>query len=173
MVKNKVQKESVSVEFEDEVADEIRMPREAETRGAEMRTQVWQAPSHLPEPTPVPGIRFRWIRVSMLGESDNRNLSKRFREGWEPVRIVDDPKLAQEVSDEGSNFGERGALEIGGLLLCRIEEGLMQQRQRHFEQMSQAQMAAVDAALMRNSDARMPIIAPHRQTREATFGGDG
>jgi hypothetical protein len=109
----------------------------------------------------------------MLGESDNRNLSKRFREGWEPVRIVDDPRLAQEVSDEGSNFGERGALEIGGLLLCRIEEGLMQQRQRHFEQMSQAQMAAVDAALMRNSDARMPIIAPHRQTREATFGGDG
>jgi hypothetical protein len=86
------------------------------------------------------------------------------------VRVEDDPVLAHEVSDEGSKWGKKGALEVGGLLLCKIDERLMIQRAAHYAATSDAQMKAVDAQLMSNSDSRMPIIAPNRQSRTTAFG---
>ena len=93
-----------------------RNSRTTETRESGQRKVSWQRPSMLPVPEPKPGIEYRWIRTSTLGQSDNTNVSSRFREGWTPVRAEDHPNL-QVVSDIDSRFTDN--IEVGGLLLCQ------------------------------------------------------
>jgi hypothetical protein len=95
-----------------------RNSRTTETREADQRKVSWSRPSMLPVPEPRPGIEYRWIRTSTLGQSDNTNVSSRFREGWTPVRAEDHPNL-QVVSDIDSRFTDN--IEVGGLLLVRTQ----------------------------------------------------
>ena len=64
-----------------------RIGRETDTREFSERPKQWMPPELLPEPDKEPGYTYRWIRSSTLGNADPRNLSSKFREGWEPVRI--------------------------------------------------------------------------------------
>ena len=64
-----------------------RLARELESRATTERPKQWQRPEALPEPNKEPGYAYRWIRTSMVGQTDARNVSSKFREGWEPVRI--------------------------------------------------------------------------------------
>jgi hypothetical protein len=59
----------------------------------------------LPEPDKQPGYAYRWIRTSTLNQSDPRNLSAKLREGWEPVRIEEQPQF-QLLVDPQSRFNE-------------------------------------------------------------------
>ena len=63
-----------------------RKPRTTETRKDDARDVSWEPASVLPDPEPQDGWVFRWIRTSMVGSPDNTNVSKKFREGWEPVK---------------------------------------------------------------------------------------
>ena len=48
----------------------------------------------------------------------------------------------------------------------------VQQRRAYYAKMSSDQMEAVDNNLMRESDSRMPISSPSRQSK-VTFGSGG
>jgi len=120
----------------------------------------------LPVPEPKPGIEYRWIRTSTLGNNDNANVSSKFREGWTPVRAVDHPNL-HVVSDIESRFTDN--IEVGGLLLCQnATENVQARREAQLDQ-AQNQMSAVDNSYLRNSDPRMPVLDPERSTR-SSFG---
>ena len=153
---------------------EDRAPREKsgfETREKSERPKNWEPASILPDPEPQDGWVFRWIRTSMVGQADNTNASKRFREGWEPVRAEDHPEL-EIMSDYGSEWASKGGIEVGGLLLCKAPEEFVQQRQDYYSKRAQDQMAAVDNNFMRENDPRLPLFAPDRKT-SVTFGGGG
>jgi hypothetical protein len=120
----------------------------------------------LPVPEPREGIEYRWIRTSTLGNSDNTNVSSRFREGWTPVRKEDHPNL-QVVSDIDSRFTDN--IEVGGLLLCQNSTENVQARRDAQLQQAENQMDAVDNSYLRNSDPRMPVLKPERSTRNS-FG---
>ena len=57
-----------------------RSPRSAESRDKVSRRKPWQPPSLLDAPTPPQGYVYRWIRESMIGQTDPANMSKRIRE---------------------------------------------------------------------------------------------
>ena len=80
-----------------------RTPRTTETREKTERKKGWSRPSALPTPEPRDGLHFRWIRTSTLGQSDNTNVSTRFREGYTPVKASDHSDL-NIVSDIDSRF---------------------------------------------------------------------
>jgi hypothetical protein len=143
-----------------------RNSRTTETRESGQRKVSWQRPSMLPVPEPKPGIEYRWIRTSTLGQSDNTNVSSRFREGWTPVRAEDHPNL-QVVSDIDSRFTDN--IEVGGLLLCQNSTENVQARREAQLDQAQSQMNAVDNSYLRNSDPRMPVLNPERSTR-TSFG---
>ena len=143
-----------------------RNSRTTETRESGQRKVSWQIPSMLPVPEPKPGIEYRWIRTSTLGQSDNTNVSSRFREGWTPVRAEDHPNL-QVVSDIDSRFTDN--IEVGGLLLCQNSTENVQARREAQLDQAQSQMNAVDNSYLRNSDPRMPVLNPERSTR-TSFG---
>jgi hypothetical protein len=89
-----------------------------------------------------------------MGQSDNTNVSRRFREGYTPVKAEDFPEL-QILSDVDSRF--KGNIEVGGLLLCSIPEEYAQERVQGQLEEAQAQIMAVDNNLMREQDRRMPL----------------
>ena len=147
-----------------------REPRSLDSRENETRPTTWEPASILPDPDPQDGYVFRWIRTSMVGSADNTNVSKRFREGWEPVKAEDHPEL-QIQSDHKSEWGSKGHIEVGGLLLCKAPQELVEQRRAYYKNHAESQMQAVDNNYMRENDPRMPVLAPDRKTRVA-FGGN-
>jgi hypothetical protein len=144
---------------------ENRKPREVETRQQEMRPQQWKPPELLPEPDKQEGFKYRWIRVSTLGTADPRNISAKFREGWDPVRIEEQPQMKLLV-DPNSRFNDN--IEISGLLLCKTPKELVDQRNAFYQKQAENQMEAVDNTLMRQSDPRAPLFKESKST--VTFG---
>jgi hypothetical protein len=145
---------------------ENRKPREVETRQQEMRPQQWKPPELLPEPDKQSGFAYRWIRVATLNTADPRNLSAKLREGWEPVRVEEQPKFALLI-DPQSRYKDN--IEIGGLLLCKTPIEFVDQRNKYYSNQAEAQMDAVDNTLMRQNDPRMPLFN-ERKTEISRFG---
>lgn len=143
-----------------------RTPRHTETREKTERRKGWTRPSVLPTPDPREGLTFRWVRTSTLGNSDNTNVSSRFRQGYTPVKAKDFPEL-QVVSDFDSRFKDN--IEVGGLLLCSIPTEIVEERVEGQLEMARNAQEAVDRNFMRENDSRMPVLAPERSTR-TSFG---
>lgn len=144
---------------------ENRIARDLDNRETAKRPKSWQPASVLPEPNKLPGYAYKWIRVSTLNAYDPRNLSSKTREGWEPVRIEEQPHMKM-LQDPKSRFEDN--IEVGGLLLCKMPEDFVAQRAAHFAGQTQAQMESVDNNFMRESDPRMPVFKERRST--TSFG---
>lgn len=146
---------------------EKRTSREVESRMMAERPKAWAPASALPEPDKQPGYSYRWIRVSSMGQSDAKNVSAKFREGWEPVRLEEQPQL-QMLADENSRFKDN--IEIAGLLLCKIPTEFMAQRKAHYAKVTKDNIEAVDNTFMRESDSRMPLF---KERKSSTSFGKG
>ena len=144
-----------------------RTPRTEETRDKTARKRTWERPSALPTPEPRDGIMYPWIRTSTLGDTDNRNVSMRFREGYTPVKASDYPEL-RVISDRNSQFPDN--IEIGGLLLCSIPAEIVEDRSAQMAEKSRQQMESVDRNYLRDNDPRMPMLRPERESRTTNFG---
>jgi len=144
---------------------ENRTTRDLETRATEQRPKQWAPAELLPEPDKQAGYSYRWIRVATLGKADPKNLSSKLREGWEPVKIEEQPKF-QLLVDPNSRF--KDSIEIDGLLLCKTPSEFVDQRAAHYARQTQAQTDSVDNNLMRQSDARMPLFKESKST--TSFG---
>jgi hypothetical protein len=132
-----------------------------DTRENNPSRYVYTPTSALPDPTPEPGFRFRWIATAVNGTSNPTNVSQKMREGWVPVRAEDHPEL-QIAGDKNGN------VEVGGLLLCKAPEEMVLARQDYFKRTSQNQMESVDNHFMRNNDARMPLFSERKSS--TSFG---
>lgn len=142
-----------------------KLTRELETRAVTERPKQWMPAELLPEPDIQAGFKYRWIRVATLNQADPRNLSSKLREGWEPVRIEEQPKF-KLLADPNSRFKDN--IEIGGLLLCKTPEEFVDQRNAHYQQLTESQTNAVDNSLMRENDPRMPLFNERKSS--VTFG---
>ena len=142
-----------------------RLTRELETRETTQRKKMWAPPETLPSPKPQPGWVFRWIRTSMMGQVDPTNTSAKFREGWTAVKATDHPELMLSA-DQNSRFKDN--IEIGGLLLCKAPEEMVQQRREYYDRMNKSQMESVDNNFMKSNDERMPLFSEKRTT--TSFG---
>ena len=102
-----------------------------------------------------------------MGYDYRNNIHKKRREGWELVRAEDYPEFDAPVIDEGKNAGVIG---VGGLVLARIPEEIVEQRTAHYQGVTQNQMEAVDRDWMRESNPNMPKLKPQRSS-SVSFGG--
>ena len=132
---------------------QTRKPREAGSRTQEMRRPTrWSRPEGLPNPDDRPGYKHRWIRISMMGAADAKNISSSFREGYEPCKAEEYPEMMMHAVEDG-RF--QGNIEVGGLLLCRIPSEFLVQRAEHYESENKANMEAVDSSFMKDSHPSM------------------
>ena len=144
---------------------ETRLTRELETRELTGRPKQWQPASALPEPDKEPGYDYRWVRISSRAQNDPQNISSKLREGWDPVRIEEQPQFKMMV-DPNSRFKDN--VEVGGLLLCKIPSEFMDQRRKHYNDMNRVQIESVDNNFMRENDPRMPLFRERKSS--ASFG---
>ena len=145
-----------------------RLARELESREEEERPKSWQPAKILPDPDPMSGYLFRWVRVATLGNADARNIAGKLREGYEPVTIAEQPKFKM-LTDPDSRFKDN--IEVGGLLLCKIPEDFIRQKSDYLKGKNDAQLRAVNANLMRENDPRMPLFNDSkRKVSKGTFG---
>ena len=144
---------------------ENKLNRELNTRALTERPKQWMQPELLPEPDKQAGFAYRWIRISTLNNADPRNLSAKMREGWEPVRLEEQPQF-KLLADPNSRYKDN--VEIGGLLLCKTPIEFVNQRNEHYRKQSDMQSQAVDQTLMRQSDPRMPLFNERKST--TSFG---
>ena len=146
-----------------------RTPRTKETREKTSRRKPWQPPSTLDAPPAPEGYTHRWMRESVMGNDEKKNLSARLREGFELVRADEYPDFESPTIQDGKHAGVIG---VGGLLLARFPIESKKERDNYFRGKTQDQMLAVDNDLMREEHASMPILKPDRQSR-VTFGAKG
>ena len=145
----------------------IKTPRSADTRVKTQRKRVWQRPSSLDAPPAPDGYIHRWIRAEVQGYQDTKNVISRLREGYELVRADEYPELQMPTIEDGKHAGVIG---VGGLLLARIPEELIKQRNAYYSGLTEDQIKAVDNDLLKDAHPSMPISKPDRQSR-VTFGG--
>ena len=126
----------------------------AETRDSQTRSKPWTPPSMLDAPEAPPGYQFRWIRESTRCNDDKSNMSKRIREGYEPVRAEDYPDFEAPSIDHGRN---KGVIGVGGLILAKVPEETAKSRNDYFTQQAKTAIDGVDQNFMRESDPRMPL----------------
>ena len=142
-----------------------RSPRDLETRTQEAR-YVYTPSSKLPDPTPIPGMSFRWIATHVMSIADPTNVSRKRRDGWEPVKAADHPELMLEGNANGN-------VEIGGLMLCKMPTERVKAMDEYYQNQNRAQMDSVDNNFLKNQDPRMATLFSERQStssRGSSFG---
>ena len=146
---------------------ENRVPLEIDNRVRAERPKQWMPPELLPEPDKQPGYKYHWVRTSINGQPDQRNLSSSLRQGWSPVPLEEQPHFKLLVDSTSRNTDN---IEIGGLLLCKAPVEMVEQRNAYYTKQSDSQLEAVDNNLMRQSDARMPLF---KERKSSTSFGKG
>mgnify|MGYP003655005452 FL=1 len=146
--------------------DKIKASRASQTRSKEERPKVWTPPSSLDSPPAPDGYKHRWIRAESMGFDDTKNMSAKLRSGYELVRADEYPEIDYPTIAEGKY---KGMIGVGGLLLARISDELVESRKAYFAKQTQDKNDAIDNDLMKEQHPSMPINSD-RQTR-VTFGG--
>jgi hypothetical protein len=139
-------------EVEEISEEQVRTPRGSEDREIIQRPESWENPSNLPSNT------------------DNPNVSKKFREGWIPCKAEDYPELHIHMMDHKSEWAEKGNIEVGGQLLCKMPKEKAKARDEHFQRMAQNQMESVDNVYFKDQDSRMATKQVFERKSQTTFG---
>ena len=135
-----------------------------------LRNKPWTPPSSLDAPPAPQGFVHRWIRTELMGQEDTGNVSKKLREGWEFVRAEEIQNQLGDHSYPVIQKGQyQGLIGVGGLVLARIPEEIVEQRKQYFKNVTADQVKAVDNDILREQRPEMPVNI-NRQSR-VTFGG--
>ena len=134
------------------------------------RKKSWTPPSSLDAPPAPQGFKHRWIRTESVGFMDTGNVSKKLREGWEFVRAEE---IKNELGDHDYPVIQQGQYQgligVGGLVLARIPEEVVEQRKKYFQNITADQVKSVDNDILREQRPEMPVNID-RQSR-VSFGG--
>lgn len=144
-----------------------RESRAAETREKAARRKPWTPPSRLDAPPAPPGYKHRWIRRETMGQDDRMNISSKLREGYELVRADEHPDFISPTVEDGRHAG---VISVGSVILARIPEETVAERNAYYQNRARDQQRAVDNELLKsNAHDSMRITSPERRSR-TTFG---
>ena len=145
-----------------------RKAREEDTREKTTQRKPWTPPSRLDAPPAPAGYKHRWIRAEAAGIEDPINVSGKIREGYELVRSDEYPDFPIPTVEDGRYAG---IISVGGMLLARIPEETVEERNNYYQRRALDQTQAADNDLLKsNSHSTMKIQEPNRQSK-VTFGG--
>ena len=144
----------------------MKSSRASQSRTKEVKKTTWTPRSSLDAPPAPDGYKHRWLRAEVLGFDDTKNMAGHLRSGFELVRAEEYPNSEYPVIKEGKY---QGMIGVGGLLLGRIPNEVVEARKEYFARMTQEKTDAIDKDLMKEQHPSMPINS-ERQTR-VTFGG--
>jgi hypothetical protein len=121
---------------------------------SEYEAAPYVRPSSLEAPPAREGMTQRWVRQSILGKADPKNLNRSWREGWRPR----DPATLDEDWRIYANFADKdeGMIVVDDLILMEIDSGVLAQRKRAIER------STVEHDLEKTQIAGHPIVKEHK-----------
>ena len=144
-------------------APTVRTPRSQETREHVVRaTEGWDD-SVLPEISPRDGWVGKWVRTDTRGAADKTNVSKRLRQGWEPIDVADYPELLAHTDGK-----THGRIEVGGLIACRMPAERVAQRSDHYLQRAKQAEDSAEEHYMRDKNELVKKF--NESSRQRMFG---
>jgi|TARA_R110000796_G_scaffold37491_10_gene94588 hypothetical protein len=112
------------------------------------------------------GYALKWVRISVRGEEDTKNIGVRLNEGWEFVTEEECPAMAQHF--KGLDTGRlSGCVIRGDVALAKMPLDLREARLSRTQERTRILNEAVNNTLMRDNDSRAPITNASR-TRART-----
>ena len=146
--------------------EKIKTSRASQSRSKTVKKTTWTPPSSLDAPPAPAGFKHRWLRAEIMGSNDTKNLAGHLRSGFELVRADEYPESDFPTVEDGKY---KGVIGVGGLLLGRIPEEVVEARKEYYAKVTQDKTDAIDNDLLKEQHPSMPINQ-ERQTR-VTFGG--
>jgi len=120
----------------------------------------WVRPTSLDAPPARPGMVQRWIRRTVRGEADPKNLNRVWREGWRP-RSPDSLPDEWRVFANFANKNE-GMIVVDDLILMEIPESVLAEKRRHIADQTKMQMVGVEHDLTNSQVKGHPIFKDHK-----------
>lgn len=122
----------------------------------------WLRPSSLDAPPAREGMTQRWVRISVRGVDDPRNLNRTWRQGW---RTRHSETLTEEWRIY-ANFADKksGEIVVDDLMLMEIDSKVLAKRKAAIEKQTASQMTAVEHDLESAQLAGHPIYKEHKTT---------
>jgi hypothetical protein len=149
-----------------------RQSRTDNERDRDSRLNTYERPNWLDIPEHVKdsffdkGFALKWIRISVRGEEDTKNIGVRLNEGWEFVTEEECPDMARNF--KGLDTGRlSGCVIRGDVALAKIPLELREDRLNRAAERTRILNEAVNNNLMRDNDSRAPITNASR-TRART-----
>ena len=138
------------------------------TRASGTRKKTWTPPSKLETPKAPEGVHYRWVRHELLGDDHSGNVHERARQGYEPVRPEElGGDWQADVLDTGKHAG---IVRSGDLILMKVDQDIVDQRNEYFADKTKAQEGAVNSELQKNNSAVAPI-SQDEQSSVSVGGG--
>lgn len=119
-------------------------------------------PSSLDAPECQEGMTQRWVRQSIKGVADPKNLNRSWREGWRPRQ----PESLTEEWRIYANFADKndGMIVVDDLILMEIPSQVLVERKRSIAATTQQQMRSVEHDLEKTSLAGHPIVSDSKSS---------
>ena len=120
----------------------------------------WVRPSSLDAPPAQDGMTQRWVRKSIRGADDPKNLNRTWREGWRPRS----PDTLPEAWRVYANFAdkENGMIVVDDLILMEIDSEILASRKAAIERQTANQIRSVEHDLESTQIAGHPIVKEHK-----------
>jgi hypothetical protein len=117
-------------------------------------------PSSLDAPPAREGMTQRWVRKSLRGADDPKNLNRNWREGWRPRS----PDTLDEEWRIYATFADsnEGMIVVDDLILMEIDSRVLAQRKKAIDLATRRQMESVEHDLESTQIAGHPIVKEHK-----------
>lgn len=120
----------------------------------------WIRPSSIEAPEPREGMTQRWVRKSLFGADDPKNLNRAWREGWRPRNpdtLDEEWRIFAVFADK-----DQGMIVVDDLILMEIDSSIIERRKAAIEAATAAQMRSVEHDLESAQVAGHPIVKEHK-----------
>lgn len=117
-------------------------------------------PSSLDAPPPREGKTQRWVRQSVRGAADPKNLNRAWREGWRPRS----PDTLSEDWRVYATFADKtdGMIVVDDLILMEIDTDILERKRAAIERNTALQMHSVEHDLESAQIGGHPIVKEHK-----------
>jgi len=126
----------------------------------QMEAAGWLRPSSLDAPPARDGMTQRWVRKSIHGADDPKNLNRSWREGWRPRA----PESLDEEWRIYATFADKdnGMIVVDDLVLMEIDSEILARRKAAIAKVTREQMQSVEHDLESTQIAGHPIVKEHK-----------
>lgn len=117
-------------------------------------------PSSLEAPEAQEGMTQRWVRRSVRGADDPKNLNRSWREGWrprDPATLPEDWRIYASFADKND-----GMIVVDDLILMEIDSEILAKRKEAIRLATEQQLRSVEHDLESSQIAGHPIVKEHK-----------